>query len=63
MKRATAFVRLGVAGFLLLLAACGAPSGNRPPVVNSGSYNWRDAYRGPNGYPLPGWGNYFARPN
>jgi hypothetical protein len=46
----------------LATAACSDPSMVPPPLVNSGSYDWRDAYRGPNGYPLPGWSSYFARP-
>lgn len=37
-----------------VLAACTAPG--PPPHPNSGSYDWSDSYRGPNGYPLPGWG-------
>jgi hypothetical protein len=63
MKLFGTLLRLGLAAFALTLAACGVPSSDPPPYVNSGSYDWRDQFRGPNGYPLPGWGNYFARPN
>lgn len=38
---------------LAVLAGCAEPG--HPPLVNSGSYDWRDAYRGPNGYPLQGY--------
>jgi len=61
--RARHFLMLGLIGLALALAACGPEPVGRPPVVNSGSYDWRDAYRGPNGYPLPGWGGYFAPRN
>ena len=50
---------VGIAGAMLALAACADPGMGRPPLVNSGSYDWQDAYRGPNGYPLPGYGGYF----
>ena len=53
---------LALAGFLLLLAACAAQPGDPPPPLSSGSYDWRDQYYGPNGYPLPGWTNYLAQP-
>jgi hypothetical protein len=39
-----------------VLVGCGPPPPGRPPLVNSGSYDWSDAYRGPNGYSLPGYG-------
>jgi hypothetical protein len=55
----TIFATLGLAGLILVLAACSDPGTDRPPLVNSGSYDWRDAFRGPNGYPLPGYGGYF----
>jgi hypothetical protein len=45
-----ALAALGVAVLI------GCTEGGRPPLVNSGSYDWNDAYRGPNGYPLPGYG-------
>ena len=57
------FSTVGFAVFALSLAACASSSPDRPPLVNSGSYDWRDAYRGPGGYPLAGWGAYFAKPN
>jgi hypothetical protein len=38
---------------LALVTGCAEPG--HPPLVNSGSYDWSDAYRGPNGYPLPGY--------
>jgi hypothetical protein len=50
---------LSIIGLALMLVACSDPPMGRPPLVNSGSYDWRDAYRGPDGYPLPGWGGYF----
>ena len=59
--RAAFPAKLALAGWALALAAC-AQSGDRPPPVNSGSYDWRDQYYGPNGYLLPGWGGYFAAP-
>ncbi len=39
---------------VMVLAGCGAEPG-RPPLVNSGSYDWHDVYWGSNGYRLPGW--------
>jgi hypothetical protein len=56
------FATFGFAG-LLILAACGDPGTDRPPLVNSGSYDWQDAFRGPNGYPLPGYEGYFKIPS
>ena len=44
---------------MLALAGCSDPGTTRPPLVNSGSYDWQDAFRGPNGYPLPGYSGYF----
>ena len=45
-------------GFSLALAGCG-PNGpiTMRPVINSGSYDWTDQVRGPDGNPLPGWGS------
>jgi hypothetical protein len=40
---------------VLALAGCAAPAPGRPPLVNSGSYDWHDVYWGSNGYRLPGW--------
>jgi hypothetical protein len=60
--RAAVFVKLAVAGLALMLAACDASSKDRPPLINSGSYDWRDQFYGPNGYPLPGYGGYLAQP-
>jgi predicted small lipoprotein YifL len=47
-----------VVGFVVSLAGCG-PNGpiTMRPVINSGSYDWTDQVRGPDGNPLPGWGN------
>lgn len=61
--RQAIFAMLGVVGLAVALAACGgnAETG-RPPIVNSGSYDWRDAFIGPNGYPLPGYEGYFKIP-
>jgi hypothetical protein len=55
-------VTLVFAGIATTLAACSDPSAGRPPSINSGSYDWQDAYRGSDGYPLPGWGGFF-KPN
>lgn len=46
---------------LFALAACGNPPEGRPPLVNSGSYDWTDQLRGADGYPLPGWGNIVGK--
>ncbi len=45
-----------VSALALLVAACSDPPLARAPLVNSGSYDWQDQLRGPDGYPLPGWG-------
>lgn len=43
---------LALAVFLALTACT---EQGPPPQLNSGSYDWRDGYYGPNGYRLPGW--------
>ncbi len=43
---------IGAAVFLVL-SAC--TEQGRAPLVNSGSYDWSDAYYGSNGHHLPGW--------
>jgi hypothetical protein len=51
------FVRGTLIAAPVMLAACSDPAPmSRAPLVNSGSYDWQDQLRGPNGYPLPGWG-------
>jgi hypothetical protein len=62
VKLPSIVVAFGIVAIVVSLAACDGDPANRPPLVNSGSYDWRDSFRGPNGYPLPGWGGYFARP-
>lgn len=57
------FTTLCLASVMLALAACADPGMGRPPVVNSGSYDWQDSFRGPDGYPLPGYGGYFKIPS
>ena len=42
--------------FTLFLTLGACTDRGHPPLVNSGSYDWTDSYRGANGYPLPGWG-------
>jgi len=49
-------MRVVLIGLPITLAACSDPPMRRAPLVNSGSYDWQDQLRGPNGYPLPGWG-------
>jgi hypothetical protein len=48
-------LRLALA-VLAIAVLIGCTEGGRPPLVNSGSSDWSDAYRGPNGYPLLGYG-------
>jgi len=49
---------MSIAAAMLGLAACADPGTPRPPLVNSGSYDWQDAFRGPDGRPLPGYAGY-----
>ena len=44
-------MRAAIVGLVLMLAGCGTG-----PIINSGSYDWTDQVRGPDGNPLPGWG-------
>ncbi len=46
-----------VASLVLMLAACSDAAMPRPPLINSGSYDWTDQVRDAQGYPLPGWAN------
>ena len=39
----------------MFVVLAGCTQAGPPPLVNSGSYDWRDAYWGSNGYRLPGW--------
>ena len=55
-KHARAPVIIAAVIGLAALAACSDPPQGCAPLVNSGSYDWQDQLRGPNGYPLPGWG-------
>jgi hypothetical protein len=48
---------MAVVGLALTLSACGEQQGPRPPLINSGSYDWTDQVRDARGYPLPGWAN------
>jgi hypothetical protein len=59
----TVLKAISFAGAILGLASCTDSGTTRPPLVNSGSYDWQDAFRGPNGYPLPGYGGYFKIPS
>jgi hypothetical protein len=61
MRKAISAV-LGLAGLTVTLTACDNPGTGRTPVVNSGSYDWRDSFLQPNGYPLPGYEGYFKIP-
>ena len=61
--RHSIMVALGFAGLTLMLVACNDPGTSRTPVVNSGSYDWRDSFLQPNGYPLPGYEGYFKIPH
>ena len=60
--RQTLITMLGFAGLMLALVACNNPNTGGTPVVNSGSYDWRDSFLQPNGYPLPGYEGYFKIP-
>jgi hypothetical protein len=44
-----------IIGLTVFLALAACTEKGRPPTINSGSYDWGDAYYGPNGYLLPGW--------
>ncbi|GEM_PF-6847320 len=48
--------RLGLVALVscALLGCEGFPASR--PVIHSGSYDWTDEVRGPQGFPLPGWG-------
>jgi hypothetical protein len=49
-----------LSGLALQLVACTDPSAPRPPIINSGSYDWTDQVRDARGYPLQGWGNIIS---
>jgi hypothetical protein len=51
----TPIMKLFILGLAVFFALAACTEQGHPPLVNSGSYDWSDAYYGRNGYYLPGW--------